>query len=90
MCYMWDQRRNESARQLKFSIRRTARIAPLFWFAIVFYTLLYGTAPRPDAWNGVGPIDLILTALFCIRFPRAPSMQWPQVTGASALRWAFI
>lgn len=71
MCYMWDQRRNESARQLKFYIRRTARIAPLFWFAIVFYTLLYGTAPRPDAWNGVGPIDLILTALFL--HPFSPS-----------------
>jgi peptidoglycan/LPS O-acetylase OafA/YrhL len=71
MCYMWDQRRNESARQLKFYIRRAARIAPLFWFAIVFYTLLYGTAPRPDAWNGIGPFDLILTAFFL--HPFSPS-----------------
>jgi exopolysaccharide production protein ExoZ len=71
MCYMWEQRRNESARPLKFYIRRAARIAPLFWFAIVFYTLLYGTGPRPDAWNGIGPVDVILTALFL--HPFSPS-----------------
>jgi peptidoglycan/LPS O-acetylase OafA/YrhL len=71
MCYMWEQRRNESSRQLKFYIRRTARIAPLFWFAIIFYTLLYGTAPRADALNGVGPFELILTAFFL--HPFSPS-----------------
>src|SRR5579863_3083665 len=71
MCYMWEQRRNESSRQLKFYIRRAARIAPLFWFAIVFYTLLYGTGPRPDAWNGIGPLDILLTALFL--HPFSPS-----------------
>jgi len=80
MCYMWDQRRHESARQLKLYIRRAARIAPLFWFAIIFYTLLYGTAPRPDAWNAIGPLDLILTALFLHPFSASD-------INSAVLRW---
>jgi peptidoglycan/LPS O-acetylase OafA/YrhL len=71
MCYMWEQRRHESSRQLKFYIRRVARIAPLFWCAMIFYTLLFGTAPQGDAWNGIGPVELILTALFL--HPFSPS-----------------
>jgi peptidoglycan/LPS O-acetylase OafA/YrhL len=47
-----------------FFLRRFFRIAPLFWCGIVFYTLLEGTGPRPDAPNGLGIWHLISTALF--------------------------
>lgn len=71
MCYMWERRRAEPARQMRFYVRRAARIAPLFWFAIIFYTLLWGTAPSPRASEGIGLLQLALTALFL--HPFAPS-----------------
>lgn len=37
MCYMWDKRKNESFETMKFYVRRVLRIAPIFWFAIIFY-----------------------------------------------------
>jgi exopolysaccharide production protein ExoZ len=37
MCYMWSARKDETWETGKFLIRRLCRIAPPFWFAIVFY-----------------------------------------------------
>ena len=31
---------------------------------MIFYTFLWGTAPSARAWDGIGPLQLILTALF--------------------------
>jgi peptidoglycan/LPS O-acetylase OafA/YrhL len=61
MCYMWAQRRKESRETTKFLIRRICRIAPPFWFAILFYmawrhTGLTNLAPA-------GALDVALTAL---------------------------
>lgn len=39
MCMMWQQRASEPNRWSRFYIRRFFRIAPLFWLAILFYTL---------------------------------------------------
>lgn len=71
MCHMWEQRADESRRWAKFYIRRVFRIAPLFWFAMLFYTVADGTAPHADAYEGIGPFQLIMTALFLHGF--APS-----------------
>jgi peptidoglycan/LPS O-acetylase OafA/YrhL len=71
MCHMWEQRADESHRWAKFYIRRVFRIAPLFWFAMLFYTLAEGTAPHAQAYEGIGPFQLVLTALFLHGF--APS-----------------
>ena len=61
MCYMWAQRRQETRETTKFLIRRLCRIAPPFWFAIVFYLAWRetGLASLPAA----GPLDVALTAL---------------------------
>jgi exopolysaccharide production protein ExoZ len=40
MCLMWDRRAGEHRAAPKFYIRRFFRIAPPFWLAIVFYSLL--------------------------------------------------
>ena len=37
MCLMWDARKDETHRIEKFYIRRFMRIAPLYWFALIFY-----------------------------------------------------
>lgn len=64
MCLMWTQRAGESHPTRKFYIRRFMRIAPLFWLAIPLYLALNGTGPSFDAPNGIGPVQIILTALF--------------------------
>jgi exopolysaccharide production protein ExoZ len=64
MCHMWQQRRDESARAQKFYIRRFFRIAPLFWFAIIFYTYLWHMAPDRHGLSGITLFDITLTALF--------------------------
>jgi exopolysaccharide production protein ExoZ len=64
MCHMWEQRRDESARTLKFYTRRFFRIAPLFWFAIVFYTFLWHMTPGQHGLSGITLFDITLTALF--------------------------
>src|SRR6201996_239992 len=64
MCLMWTQREGEQTPTRKFYIRRFLRIAPLFWLAIPLYLALNGTGPRLDAPDGIGPLQVTLTALF--------------------------
>ncbi|MDA9508720.1 acyltransferase [Bradyrhizobium sp. CCBAU 11386] len=63
MCLMWTQR-TETNPTRKFYIRRFLRIAPLFWLAIPLYLLVNGTGPSTNAPNGIGPLQVILTATF--------------------------
>ena len=63
MCLMWTQR-VEANPTRKFYIRRFLRIAPLFWLAIPVYLLVNGTGPSANAPNGIGPLQVILTATF--------------------------
>jgi peptidoglycan/LPS O-acetylase OafA/YrhL len=63
MCMMWT-RRTEANPTRKFYIRRFLRIAPLFWLAIPFYLIVNGTGPGPNAPNGIGPLQVTLTATF--------------------------
>jgi peptidoglycan/LPS O-acetylase OafA/YrhL len=64
MCLMWTQRAGETSPTRKFYIRRFLRIAPLFWLAIPVYLAVNGTSPSYDAPNGIGPLQVILTATF--------------------------
>ncbi len=64
MCLMWTQRTGEANPIRKFYIRRFLRIAPLFWLAIPLYLAVNGTGPSYDAPNGIGPVQVILTATF--------------------------
>jgi exopolysaccharide production protein ExoZ len=63
MCLMWTQR-TETNPTRKFYIRRFLRIAPLFWLAIPLYLVVNGTGPSYNAPNGIGPLQVILTATF--------------------------
>jgi peptidoglycan/LPS O-acetylase OafA/YrhL len=63
MCLMWTQR-TETNPTRKFYIRRFLRIAPLFWLAIPLYLVINGTGPSYNAPNGIGPLQVILTATF--------------------------
>jgi len=63
MCLMWT-RRTETHPVRKFYIRRTLRIAPLFWLAIPLYLFINGTGPSANAPDGIGPLQVILTATF--------------------------
>ncbi|MBW7971582.1 acyltransferase [Bradyrhizobium sp. BR 10289] len=63
MCLMWT-RRTETNPSRKFYIRRVLRIAPLFWLAIPLYLFVNGTGPSTNAPNGIGPLQVILTATF--------------------------
>ena len=69
MCYMWNQRRGEPAPVRSFLIRRLCRIAPPFWFGIVFYVLWRKLGLMGGA---VSPLDVACTALFLHGF--VPSM----------------
>lgn len=71
MCMMWDARENETDRRTKFYIRRVCRIAPLYWFALVFYGLLWGTEPVYVGYAHVGAAEVALNAVFLHGF--APS-----------------
>ena len=64
MCLMWTQRASEANPTRKFYIRRFLRIAPLFWLAIPLYLVINGTGPSYNAPNGIGPLQVILTATF--------------------------
>ncbi|WP_458160357.1 acyltransferase family protein [Bradyrhizobium sp. 18BD] len=63
MCLMWT-RRTEANATRKFYIRRFLRIAPLFWLAIPLYLVVNGTGPSYNAPNGIGPLQVMLTATF--------------------------
>lgn len=63
MCLMWT-RRVEANPTRRFYIRRVLRIAPLFWLAIPLYLVVNGTGPSANAPNGIGPLQVILTATF--------------------------
>ena len=52
MCLMWDRRAGEHYPAAKFYIRRFFRIAPPFWLAIIFYSLL--NAAQPSGWAPAG------------------------------------
>lgn len=58
------RRTRESRPYLAFFCRRFFRIAPLFWFAIFGYTLLYGFEARHWAPDGIGWPHVLLTASF--------------------------
>lgn len=73
MCFMWDQRRGERAPVRSFLVRRMCRIAPPFWFGIVFYMLWRQLGFLADA--PAGPIDVALTVLFLHGF-------FPSISGA--------
>ena len=64
MCLMWEQRREETQRTLKFYIRRFLRIAPLFWFAIVFYTLAWHVSPAGGGLQGITWFQVAVTSIF--------------------------
>ncbi|MDE5446513.1 acyltransferase family protein [Bradyrhizobium sp. CSA207] len=64
MCLMWTQRTSESNPTRKFYVRRFLRIAPLFWLAIPIYLVVNGTGPSFNAPDGIGPLQVILTATF--------------------------
>ncbi|WP_314952834.1 acyltransferase [Bradyrhizobium cosmicum] len=63
MCLMWTQR-TEANPARKFYIRRVLRIAPLFWLAIPVYLAVNGTGPSYNAPDGIGPLQVLLTATF--------------------------
>lgn len=66
MCHMWTQRQGETQRVLKFYIRRGLRIAPAFWFAIVFYMALHALTETTTTavTQQITAWDIVLTALF--------------------------
>jgi len=66
MCYMWNQRRGETFPIRKFYLRRGFRIAPAFWFAMIFYTAVKLFSPQ--GLGPIGPWDLLLTGLFLHSF----------------------
>jgi peptidoglycan/LPS O-acetylase OafA/YrhL len=61
----WNARSDrELAPRTNFFVRRFFRIAPMFWLAILGFTLAYGFAPRYWAPDGVAWYTPLLTALF--------------------------
>lgn len=69
LCMSWTFRASREAAPLRnFFIRRFFRIAPLFYLAIAFYTVMYGLGPRYWAPNGIEWWFIPLTALFAHGF----------------------
>jgi len=66
MCYMWSARKDETGETAKFLIRRLCRIAPPFWFAIVFYMLWRQTGLA--SLEPAGAADALVTALLAHGF----------------------
>lgn len=62
MCYMWERRQGESFPTRKFYVRRAFRIAPPFWFALLFYTGV--KLLSPSGLGDISGLDFILTTLF--------------------------
>lgn len=63
MCHMWVQRAGEPHPRLRFLVRRAARIAPLFWLAMVSYVGLREAGLIPGAEQS-GWLEWALTATF--------------------------
>lgn len=61
MCFMWMTRGNESSKILKFYFRRFMRIAPIFWFAAVFYFAIRFLEGRA---HEIAISDFLLSVLF--------------------------
>lgn len=60
----WHRRADAGFSYLAYFIRRIARIAPMFWFAMVLYLLAFGMAPSYWAPAGITPASIGLTAGF--------------------------
>lgn len=75
ICMMWDRRAGEPRAVQRFFFRRAARIAPAFWIALPLYLLLCGTGPSFSAPQGIGPLEVGLSAVFLHGF-------WPSTINA--------
>lgn len=65
LCMSWESRSSQEASPIRnYLLRRFFRIAPMFYFAILFYVGLYGLLPRYWAPNGVEWWYIPRTALF--------------------------
>jgi peptidoglycan/LPS O-acetylase OafA/YrhL len=51
-----------------FYVRRFFRIAPMFWLAILYFTIIQGLGPRGLEPDGIGTTHIVLTALFAHGF----------------------
>jgi peptidoglycan/LPS O-acetylase OafA/YrhL len=65
LCMSFEARRPKDDRPVTFFlIRRFFRIAPLFYFGIIFYLIAWGTGPREFAPDGIHARQVALTAGF--------------------------
>jgi peptidoglycan/LPS O-acetylase OafA/YrhL len=61
----WDARKPADARDLRdYLLRRFFRVAPMFYVGICLYLLLLGWRAREFAPEGIGGLEILLTALF--------------------------
>lgn len=65
LCMSWQNRHDGAG---AFYIRRLFRIAPMFWLAIFYFTLVDGLGPRGLEPDGIGASHIFLTALFAHGF----------------------
>lgn len=61
LCMSW-RRHHDGVRA--FYVRRVFRIAPMFWLAILYFTLVDGLGPRGLEPDGIGAKHILLTGLF--------------------------
>lgn len=75
LCMSWHRRHDGVG---SFYIRRLFRIAPMFWLATLYFTLVDGLGPRGLEPDGIGAKHIVLTALFAHGFlPRTFSSVVP-------------
>jgi peptidoglycan/LPS O-acetylase OafA/YrhL len=65
LCMSWHRRHDGIG---PFYVRRLFRIAPMFWLAIFYFTLVDGLGPRGLEPDGIGAMHILLTALFAHGF----------------------
>jgi peptidoglycan/LPS O-acetylase OafA/YrhL len=65
LCMSWHRRHDGVG---AFYVRRLFRIAPMFWLAILYFTLVDGLGPRGLDPDGIGAKHILLTALFAHGF----------------------
>lgn len=65
LCMSWHRRHDGVG---SFYVRRFFRIAPMFWLAILYFTLVDGLGPRGFEPDGIGAKHLALTAFFAHGF----------------------